>query len=724
MNKGFKQFLIKTGIFIGLFIVFSVIIGTKLYANNLLDGWKIGIYGRIGYILLFSIAGFILIYRQRLIKFEYFEYKTRDFLSVLLSFVLLAGFYILEINIYKIPLNLANIIWVHLLGVSLFLFLILGIYGLNFIKNFIKEFKKELAYFLIFGAITASLMNFVWSLWPYLSLIVLKIVYFLLKLISSNVAVINSNTLIFNGFAAQIAEACSGVYSIFIFSSLYLFSVFLDWKKMNKIKASLIFIPAVLGAFFVNVLRVFLLMIVGAYISKGLALGLYHSYVGMIFFLIYFAVFWAIFYKWMGRKQFKKEKKNLIKKVYNHFMTDSLYRNSIYLMINTLIMAIFGFFFWIIVARLYPSEEVGLATALIAVMTLITGLSVLGFNSGIIRYLPTSQEKSKKINTSLTLVILSTIVVASIFLMFSKYISPKLMFVHDSLILSFVFLFFMIISSTNSLVESIFTAYRDTKFILIKNTIFSILKLIFPFFLVFLGAYGIFGSWMTALTIGLIVSIIILIIKFEYEPKFTAHDSIIKKIGRYSFSNYIAGFIGGLPAMILPLLILNNLGAEKSAYYYMAMMIAGLLFTIPQSTANSLFAEGSYNEEKLKHQIKKSVKIIAFLLIPAILITIFFGQYVLLVFGEEYSNEGFGFLRLLALGGVFVGVNCLFSSIFRIKNRLGALIFRSILGSGLIIGLSHIFIQKGFGLLGVGYAWIIGQGVISVIYLLLWKKGY
>jgi exosortase len=147
-----------------------------------------------------------------------------------------------------------------------------------------------------------SLMNVVWSLWPYLSAGVMEATHFLLKILGVNVTVINSNTISVNGFAAQIAEACSGIYSIFIFTALYLFIVFLDWDKINKKKAALVFIPAVLGAFAFNIIRVFTLMLVGAYISRDLALGLYHSYSGMLFFLLYFVLFWGLGYKWMKKK--------------------------------------------------------------------------------------------------------------------------------------------------------------------------------------------------------------------------------------------------------------------------------------------------------------------------------------------------------------------------------------------------------------------------------------
>ncbi len=714
LEKGFKQFLVKTGIFVGLFMAFSFLIGTKLYQYGLLDKWKIEIYGRMGYILLFSIAGFLLLYRERLMKLEKFGYKTKDFLLVILSFIFLAGFYIFEIYAYKFEITMMNIFLVHVSGILIFILLCLGVYGLDFVFYFLERFKKELFYFLIFAIITASLMNFVWSLWPFFSVIVLKLVAVLLKAIGTDFRIIEPDIIIVRDFGARIADACSGVYSIFLFSALYLFIVFVDWKKINKKKAVFLFIPAVIGAFLVNVIRVFLLFIIGAFVSRDIALGMYHSYTGMIFFLIYFAVFWILFYKWM-----KDEDEIFILKM---IPKDPLYRNSIYLMLSTLMMSGLGFVFWMIGARLFTTEQVGLATALISVMGLITSFSLLGLNTGLIRYLPTAENKDKKINSSFTLVAIVTVMISSIFLISIKSLYPKLMFVHDNLVLSFIFIFFMIFASFSSLIESIFIAYRSAKYILLKNIVFSSLKILLLFAFVWLGAYGIFSAQMISLIIGFLGSFIILIYKFDYKPKFAFYDSIIKKIGRYSFGNYVSGFIGGLPSMILPLIILNKLGAETSAYYYMAMMIAGLLFAIPQSTSNSLFAEGSHNEKNIRIQIKKAVKIIALILIPAIAVIVFSGQYILLAFGKEYSREGFKFLQMLALSGVFVGINNIFGTLLRVKKRIKSLIFISIFSAILVLGISYLLINNGFGLLGIGYAYLIGQAIISASYLLVWRR--
>lgn len=300
MNKELKQFIIRSSIFVGLFIIISLIIGQKIVTSSLLYDFSIFIYGGMGKILLFSILGFILLYRDRLLKLDIPTFNKSNIIFLAISFILVISFYILELNISSITPNIISILLVHLLFLSIFVFLILGIFGLKFIKSFAKKFKKELIYFLIFGIIVYSLMNLVWQLWPYLSMIVLKISNFLLSFFG-NTSVIGNDVLVFNAFSAKIGEACSGIYSIFIFTALYLFAVIMDWKKLNHKKVILLFIPAVIGAFFVNVFRVFLLFIIGEFVSRDLALGLYHSYVGMIFFLIYFGLFWGLNYKWMKR---------------------------------------------------------------------------------------------------------------------------------------------------------------------------------------------------------------------------------------------------------------------------------------------------------------------------------------------------------------------------------------------------------------------------------------
>lgn len=398
-------------------------------------------------------------------------------------------------------------------------------------------------------------------------------------------------------------------------------------------------------------------------------------------------------------------------------MKDSLYRNSIFMIASTAVMSLFGFVFWMLAARLYSTADIGLATTIISVMGLITGLSVLGLNVGLIRYLPKSRDKSNKINSCFSLVFLFSIGVASAYVMFISYFSPELVFIRENAIFAFAFIFFMAFAGIGSLMDSVFIAFRSTKYILVKNSVFSFLKIGGLFLFVGLGAFGIFVSWMLSLIVALGILFWILVVKFDYKPKLVFYNSIVKQMGKYSFGNYVAGFIGGLPLMILPIMILNRLGAEMVAFYWMPMMIAGLLFVIPQAVSQSLFAEGSYSEKDLRKLVWKAVKIIGIILIPAIVLVFFFGDLVLGLFRAEYAVEGFGLLRVLTVSGIFVGVNEVFGRILQIKKKIGKLIFMGLIQAVLMIGLIYFLIDK--GLFGVGVGWLIGTVLTSLVYFIV-----
>jgi O-antigen/teichoic acid export membrane protein len=401
--------------------------------------------------------------------------------------------------------------------------------------------------------------------------------------------------------------------------------------------------------------------------------------------------------------------------LYNHFSRDSLYRNSIYLMLSTAIMAFLGFFFWILCAHLFSPEQVGIATTLISVMTLISTFSILGLGNSLIKYLPTSNRKNEIINTSLTLVGLVSFFLSVVYLIFLNIFSPKLLFIKGNIIFSLLFVLFIVISALNIVIESTFIAHRSSFYVLVKNAVFSIAKLIFPFMLISLGAYGIFMSFGIALVIAFIASFYIIIGTFKYFFKPVIDRGVIRKIAKFSFGNYIAGFFVVLPGMVLPILITNFMGAKFSAYFYMDMMIANLLYIIPIATSQSLFAEGSYGEAELHIHVKKAIKIISWILIPGILATSIFGKYILLAFGKEYSGEGITLLQIFAISGIFMSVNYVGNTLFYIKHNVKLIFLINCIGAAVIIGVSYLLLPR--GLSGVGLAWFLGQGVMSIAYL-------
>lgn len=413
-----------------------------------------------------------------------------------------------------------------------------------------------------------------------------------------------------------------------------------------------------------------------------------------------------------------REQRNL-KNIYKHIITDPLYRNSLFNMASTFILGGLGFVFWIIVARLYKTENVGIATTLISIMTLLSDLTVMGLNAGLNRYLPKSTHKNELINSSFIIVTFVTLLTSIIFLLGLQVFSPPLLFLRSNLFYIISFTLFLLFFAWNILIESIFMAFRAASNILMKNSATSILKLLLPFAFITFGAYGIFASTASAFALGVFISLGVLILKFKIKPSISLNVSLIKETSVYSFANYMAGFMFAMPSLVLPVIILNTLSARYAAYYYVASMIQNILLIIPSAAAQALLTEGSYNEAEIKKHVKKAIAMILFILTPATAIIVFSGNILLQAFGKTYASEAFEFLQLYSASTIFTSLLLLSNAIMNVKHQIKYLIVSNVITAILTLFLSYTFISG--KLVGIGWGWMLGQaiaGLISVFFII------
>jgi O-antigen/teichoic acid export membrane protein len=211
------------------------------------------------------------------------------------------------------------------------------------------------------------------------------------------------------------------------------------------------------------------------------------------------------------------------------------------------------------------------------------------------------------------------------------------------------------------------------------------------------------------------VVLLFLFTKFKYKPELKINLGVLKKYLSYNTGLYLAALFWNLPIYILPLLITKLLYPEMAAYFYMDMMIATLLFTIPQATTQSLFAEGSHDENQIRDHLRKSIRIILILLIPACIFMLFFGYHVLLMFGKDYALQGFTLLQILTVSSILVSIVHIVTAIYSIKKRVREIVTANFIGSFLILSLSILLMQK--GLVGIGIAWITGNLAMCLILL-------
>jgi exosortase/archaeosortase family protein len=154
----------------------------------------------------------------------------------------------------------------------------------------------------------------VYVLWKVLAAAVLHSVKWLLNTAGIHAAIFPPRTLFLDKFGIEVAQYCSGIESIALFTGLYAIIGTLDWHKFNHRKLFIAFPLALLVLFGLNILRVFVLILAGYYISPQIAFSLFHTYAGMIFFIVYAGVFWTLFYKRLIRRPLQKSHKQIFTK--------------------------------------------------------------------------------------------------------------------------------------------------------------------------------------------------------------------------------------------------------------------------------------------------------------------------------------------------------------------------------------------------------------------------
>jgi O-antigen/teichoic acid export membrane protein len=412
--------------------------------------------------------------------------------------------------------------------------------------------------------------------------------------------------------------------------------------------------------------------------------------------------------------------RGFVLKTYKHYMGDSLYRNSIYLLSNMGITAITGFAFWIIAARLFTTAEVGKATALIAAISLVASLSGLGLTRTVIRFLTKSNNRSQDIATKIIL----SIFAATVFSIIISFFLPHLRISHVSRWVILLFIASGIISVLKNLLDTVFIAFRASHHTLIENTTANVSKLCFIFLMTSMGYIGIFVSQIGAALLAVLVCLFLL--SSRHEINFRAKPSIQTMSGLWSFSigSYMNDIIGFLPNTVIPLLVIHQIGATNAALWYIAMQIYMILFLIGSSVNESFLAEASHKEEHLRDYMIRATKGLYAALIPAVLFVIIFAPMILGIFGEEY-RQAVPLLRILALTSIMVAGSFIAGTVLTIFKKIWYLAITNVANAVVVIGGCLTF---GKSLDSFGSIWFIGEVVnlllfgIGALYILQRKQ--
>ncbi|WP_157436377.1 lipopolysaccharide biosynthesis protein [Actinospica robiniae] len=397
--------------------------------------------------------------------------------------------------------------------------------------------------------------------------------------------------------------------------------------------------------------------------------------------------------------------------------TMKVLQNSVFLMASTGLTAVLGLLFWRLVAHLFTPTRVGLATSLISAISLISYMSLCGLNSTLIRFPAPQRTRNSQITLSLVAVGGAAFVIASGYLLGLPWYGQKLMFMRDNPGLSALFVGFCVCAALNVITDTVFISARIPQYnLLADGVIQGVAKLVLPLFLVGFGALGIVGATGGGYMIAVVASLTLMWWRLEYRPDFRTRATGLRKYYKFSFASYLSSLIGLLPTLVLPLIVLQRLGADAAAYYYIAFQVSSMLTGVSSGVGESMFSEAAFDLANTAEVFRRSAKIMAIAVVPAGIVLAFGSRLLLTFFGAAYSAHASGLLSVMSVGAAAVALNIWGSSALRVHRRLRAMLVSNAVFLVVAVGLALVMASR--GLVWVGWAWDAGNlaaGLVALV---------
>ena len=420
-------------------------------------------------------------------------------------------------------------------------------------------------------------------------------------------------------------------------------------------------------------------------------------------------------------KQLDASIKPTLVMVMSRLRTDSLLRNSAYVMATTALTAASGFLFWIIAARMYPAHVVGLASALIGTMMLAATLANVGIGPTLAQVLPRREPGepwSLTLNAVLITGISTSLLAGSVAAIILPFLSPKLAVVGHQSGYALSLILGVPLLTLAAVLDATFTAERLAGNMLARAATFALLRiplLLVPVLLGQEGALVICVAWILALAASLITGML-LFPRLGRAYRLVTRGIMAQARSMFSLvaSHQLISLGALAPFYLLPVIVVTRLSLAENAYFYTSWQVGSIFFMVSPSVAVALMVEGSHAPEDIYHKARSSILIIVALLAPAMVVAFLGGRLILSMFGSDYALYGYSLLAILVVSAIPDAITNVYVAVLRVQKRLRRPALLNLGMATLTLVLAWNLLPR-MGIAGAGWAWLIAQTTGSLV---------
>lgn len=379
-----------------------------------------------------------------------------------------------------------------------------------------------------------------------------------------------------------------------------------------------------------------------------------------------------------------------------------------------------GLPYWLIAARRYDAVDVGIGSALVAAMTLLSSLATSGLKRSLIRYVPEAGTNARRlVGRVYAVAVVASVVLSVGFVAGVGLWSPELRVLHDEVLVGALFVVGVAAWGVFQLQDSVLVAVRRSWMVPAENLAFSVAKI---GLLVVLGVaaptVGVFLSWaVPALVAAVAVNSWLVATRAAPPSVEGATEPTRRELTRFAGAEHVASLLWSATVAAAPLLVLSRRGAEANAAFFVALQVANFLFLVASNVGDVMVAEGAMARSRLGPVVRKAAWQVAAVVGPGAIALVVLAPWVLGAFGGEY-REAAGLLSLLALASVPHAAVALLVGVAQVRGRMGRVV--AVQAAICVATLGGSWLALGVGLTAMGWVWLVTQvlaaaGLVAVV---------
>jgi O-antigen/teichoic acid export membrane protein len=400
-------------------------------------------------------------------------------------------------------------------------------------------------------------------------------------------------------------------------------------------------------------------------------------------------------------------------------LQEPMRRSAYALIAGTGVTSLLGLLFWVLAAHWLSPAMVGIGASLVSALTLLANISTLGLRNGLVRFLPEAGPTARRlVASSYALCAGAAMVVAAVFLIGLPWWTDELSFLRASPLAVVSFVAATAIWVLFILQDHVLTGLHKTIWVPITNGICSVAKIALLPLLAFSAGWAIFAASVlpAAVMVAMVTGLILLRRPPQPADGTTPPAIPLGRLVRFAATDHVAALLWLATANVLTLMVLEYLGPEASAFYFMANTISYGIFLVTSNISSALVAEGARSPDRATALTRAALRNSALLVLPAVGLGILLTRPVLGLVGVDYANGATTLLRLLLLSAVPQILIAIALAAARLRQNLRTIGLTYVAQAITTYGGAWVAVRLG-SLNGVGVACLISEILVALLLL-------